>query len=208
MPPPKRKTFEFQLENRKNSYQDSFLKYLAGEKQPTLDIIAEHITRKPKENLFNYALKKTQQPNTSSVSTAPASTTTTTAAITTATPTSNNTNIDKENYYNSSKREPTAAQLASNSASTNLVINGNNEYRNSYKDHYDHKGVRLNPAILKSLPTEHQKSYLQNQHVQIRANSNSSITITPQQQPQQMDSNKINDVAQLLNYPQNGNAHF
>ncbi len=213
IPPPKRKTFEFQLENRKNSYQNSFLKYLAGEKQPTLDIIAEHITRKPKENLFNYnSLNKKYglQKNVSDLaaSTSVAATTTTTAASTTTTTTAISTNIDKENYYNSNKREPSVTTTASSTVSTNnTTLNGTNEYRNSYKDHYDHQGVRLNPAILKTLPTEHQQSFLQNQqHAQVRPPSNSSVIITPQQQPQsqQIDVNKINDVTQLLNYPQNG----
>ena len=30
VPPPKRKKFEFKLENKKNSYQDAFLRFLAG----------------------------------------------------------------------------------------------------------------------------------------------------------------------------------
>jgi hypothetical protein len=47
---------------------------------------------------------------------------------------------DKENYYNSSRRE-------------NLMPLNSYEYRNSYKDHYDNQGVRLNPAILKNLPS-------------------------------------------------------
>jgi len=56
-PLPKRKTFEFQLDNKKNSYQDAFLKYLAGEKQPTLEVIAEQVARKPKDNYYSYASK-------------------------------------------------------------------------------------------------------------------------------------------------------
>jgi len=46
--------------------------------------------------------------------------------------------LDKENYYNSSRRE-------------NLLPLNNYEYRNSYKDHYDNQGVRVNPAVLKNL---------------------------------------------------------
>ena len=32
VPPPKRKKFEYKLENKKNSYQDAFLRYLAGKR--------------------------------------------------------------------------------------------------------------------------------------------------------------------------------
>ena len=52
VPPPKRKQFEFKLENKRNSYQDVFLRFLAGEKQPTLEIISEHTSKKPKDNIY------------------------------------------------------------------------------------------------------------------------------------------------------------
>lgn len=52
VPPPKRKQFELKLENKKNSYQDVFLRFLAGEKQPTLEIIADPASKKPKDNLY------------------------------------------------------------------------------------------------------------------------------------------------------------
>lgn len=59
---------------------------------------------------------------------------TTTTTTTTTTPT----HLDKENYYNSSRRE-------------NLTPLNSCEYRNSYKDVYDNQGVRINPAIIRSL---------------------------------------------------------
>lgn len=259
-PLPKRKTFEFQLENKKNSYQDAFLKFLAGEKQPTLEIIAEQVARKPKENYYyNYAQKASakaaaasqnqpltqngttngspspqQQPNTTvnnnnTLSTATA----TTVSVSSTTPLLF---TDKENYYNSSRRE-------------NLMPLNNYEYRNSYKDHYDHQGVRLNPAILKALPAEQQQqqsttvapsqpptsrvnattptgtaaaaSTIPTTTTTVNSNGTSSLIVNPvnaasnqvivTQQPIS-DVNvastakppAINDVSQLLNYPDNG----
>lgn len=149
VPPPKRKQFELKLENKKNSYQDVFLRYLAGEKQPTLEIMqseyAHSANKKPKDNL-NY------QTNSKIASNSAVTTPIGSSKI--AIPTSNSTspavanqiianqsqtvNLDKENYYNSSRRE-------------NLLPLNNYEYRNSYKDHYDNQGVRVNPAVLKNL---------------------------------------------------------
>ena len=180
VPPPKRKQFELKLENKKNSYQDVFLRYLAGEKQPTLEIMqseyAHNANKKPKDNL-NYSAGVTSgltKAAASSVAiTAPATTTTTTTSKMSNTAASSNSavpltvttpstvvvassnaastgqtmsiqqqqqtiNLDKENYYNSSRRE-------------NLLPLNNYEYRNSYKDHYDNQGVRVNPAVLKNL---------------------------------------------------------
>lgn len=134
-PPPKRKKLEFVFENKKNSYQDVFLRYLSGEKQPTLENIVsinpnENLNnKKPKDNIF-YAARTTNSTNETS----------TVASLQSIQPTTTNAlNNDKENYYNSSRRE-------------NLMPLNNYEYRNSYKDHYDNQGVRLNPAILKNLP--------------------------------------------------------
>jgi hypothetical protein len=56
-PPPKRKKFDTDFyrnfENKKNSYQDAFLRYLAGEKQPTLEISStnEQSNKKPRDNI-------------------------------------------------------------------------------------------------------------------------------------------------------------
>ena len=166
-PPPKRKKFEFKFENKKNSYQDAFLRFLAGEKQPSLDIASEQINKKPKDNI-GYSLIRSNNCNqtqtivqsqspSSPQSSVPSSTISTTQNYTTITINNNNNNNnnnqsstttttgtttltnDKENYYNSSRRE-------------NLLPLNNYEYRNSYKDHYDNQGVRINPAILKNLP--------------------------------------------------------
>ncbi|CAF0805997.1 unnamed protein product [Brachionus calyciflorus] len=154
-PPPKRKQFEYKIDtNKRMSYQDAFLRFLAGEKQPTLEINTnEHANKKPKDNIYyNFYLNNpkltTQNTNTQS-------------SVSVNTPTNNpnppvvitngNTNVvfntsnmttgnnDKENYYNSSRRE-------------NLLPLNNYEYRNSYKDHYDNQGVRINPALFKNLP--------------------------------------------------------
>lgn len=62
----------------------------------------------------------------------------TTVGVTTTTTTTTPTHLDKENYYNSSRRE-------------NLTPLNSCEYRNSYKDVYDNQGVRINPAIIRSL---------------------------------------------------------
>ena len=223
-PLPKRKTFEFQLENRKYSYQDAFLKFLAGEKQPSLDIISEQINRKPKDNFYLSSKSKAisiatslqqqqQQQQQSSVITTSSSSSVATSngpiSVTTGGGVSTITNqinssvitttasyVDKENYYNASRRE-------------NLLPVNSYEYRNSYKDHYDHQGVRVNPAILKALPQELQQTITtppppQQQSTTTR--SNASIVIAPStsstHQPQK-SNNLINDVSQLLNYPQN-----
>jgi len=172
VPPPKRKQFELKLENKKNSYQDVFLRYLAGEKQPTLEITqyeyAHNVVKKPKDNLNyskllnnnnnnNNVTTTSNTPGTSNnsmpilsktISTTPVvssvnstqsiitpTTTTATTGTTSQVPANN---LDKENYYNSSRRE-------------NLLPLNNYEYRNSYKDHYDNQGVRVNPAVLKNL---------------------------------------------------------
>ena len=201
-PLPKRKTFEFQLENRKYSYQDAFLKFLAGEKQPSLDIISEQINRKPKDN-FYISSKSGKQNSTSATAATTASSGLTTTATTTnngsiiAIASTNNNNsviataasyVDKENYYNASRRE-------------NLLPVNSYEYRNSYKDHYDHQGVRVNPAILKALPQELQQTLNapvtgQQQQQQIVARNSAPSSATNK-------NNLINDVSQLLNYPQN-----
>lgn len=169
-PPPKRKQFEFKLDlNKRMSYQDAFLKYLAGEKQPTLEINTnDHANKKPKDNIYyNFYLnnpKLTTQTstnlsqstpnsnntilnsNTNNNSNSNTATSNNTISVTSNTNNpgtvinSNNNGLDKENYYNSSRRE-------------NLLPLNNYEYRNSYKDHYDNQGVRLNPAIFKNLPS-------------------------------------------------------
>lgn len=214
-PLPKRKTFEFQLENKKNSYQDAFLKFLAGEKQPTLEVIAEQVTRKPKENYYNYAGKGTKSaaPQGANQPLAQNGTTNLTLSATAASGSSTPLSFtDKENYYNSSRRE-------------NLLPLNNYEYRNSYKDHYDHQGVRLNPAILKALPAEQQTTVAQARVANATPATTSStlspngiasppvaqVPQAPQQQPDVSVVNPaapkpvINDVSQLLNYPENDN---
>ena len=173
-PPPKRKQFVLKLENKANSYHDVFLRFLAGEKQTTLEVVSEHANKKPKDNIFystNSAVAATNGNNNSSLNNQSKSTVNSTLAnnqtssskITISSAISsaaisqsstqigmivNNgsqvaalnptTTIDKENYYNSSRRE-------------NLLPLNNYEYRNSYKDHYDNQGVRVNPAVLKNL---------------------------------------------------------
>ena len=174
-PPPKRKQFVLKLENKANSYHDVFLRFLAGEKQPTLEVVSEHANKKPKDNIFystNSAVAAaTNQANNSNLNNqsktvnstlgnnqTSSSKITISSAISSAAATAqsstqigmiiNNasqvagvnptTTIDKENYYNSSRRE-------------NLLPLNNYEYRNSYKDHYDNQGVRVNPAVLKNL---------------------------------------------------------
>jgi hypothetical protein len=121
--------------------------------------------------------------------------TTTTTTSTSTTTTAATSYVDKENYYNASRRE-------------NLLPVNSYEYRNSYKDHYDHQGVRVNPAILKTLPQELQQTInpilsSPTQQQQQITSRNSSIVITPSSS-QQKTNNLINDVSQLLNYPQNG----
>ncbi len=179
VPPPKRKQFEFKLENKKNSYQDVFLRFLAGEKQPTLEIIADPASKKPKDNLYysngassngfsGNSTRHQSQTNQSQAKTTISSTVSSSTASPSNSMQSNGTSqastsivvngfqsnnqaanlngntvnttgtIDKENYYNSSRRE-------------NLLPLNNYEYRNSYKDHYDNQGVRVNPAVLKNL---------------------------------------------------------
>jgi hypothetical protein len=125
------------------------------------------------------------------------STTTSTSSTTTTAATSY---VDKENYYNASRRE-------------NLLPVNSYEYRNSYKDHYDHQGVRVNPAILKALPQELQQTInpilsSPTQQQQQITSRNSSIVITPSSSSQQKTNNLINDVSQLLNYPQNGKFYL
>jgi hypothetical protein len=185
-PPPKRKKIEYKLDpNKKMTYQDAFLRFLAGEKQPTLEMshtsatnpssssaMSSSITlsntnevnslKKPsKDTVFcNYYSKMIQYaPNANQPVTSAASSSTNininvennsniqplTVNTDNNPNTTGNVNIvinDKENYYNSSRRE----NLASN------------EFRNSYKDHFDTQGVRVNPAIFKSLPQQPQIS--------------------------------------------------
>ena len=153
-PPPKRKQFEMKLENKKNSYQDVFMRYLAGEKQPTLELIAEQASKKPKDNVY-YPKSVAQNklnvasvginiinplPNNQTTSSSNNQNNNLGSNLTSNNNTNNVLSLDKENYYNSSRRE-------------NLQPLNNYEYRNSYKDHYDNQGVRLNPAILKNLTT-------------------------------------------------------
>ena len=154
---------------------------MAGEKQPTLEISHSSSAtgdnsslKKPKDAIYyNYFSKllPSTSPTTMSATSNPTSPINANSAISpvTATPQQQQqqqqqaTNVvnpiasnlpqqsvspqppigsisDKENYYNSSRRE-------------NL---SSNEYRNSYKDHYDSQGVRLNPAIFKSLTHQQQ----------------------------------------------------
>jgi hypothetical protein len=141
------------------TYQDAFVRYLAGEKQPTLEISAtEHVNKKPPKDSIYYnfyanstiSSTKTTTPNSTTTTAtsaqpqhhqqpaASANNTTTTASSTT-TINGGGGGLDKENYYNSSRRE-------------NLTPLNSCEYRNSYKDVYDNQGVRVNPAIFKSLP--------------------------------------------------------
>ncbi|CAF1298267.1 unnamed protein product, partial [Didymodactylos carnosus] len=52
-PPPKRKPIEIRYDPKENSFQNAFLKFLAGEKVPSLEMLAnEPVLRKPKENLY------------------------------------------------------------------------------------------------------------------------------------------------------------
>ncbi len=142
-----------------------YLHYLAGEKQPNLEITqyeyAHNVVKKPKDNLsYSKLLNNTNNrssntPGTSNNSmpilsktifttSVVSSVNSTQSIITPTTATSGTTsqvpanNLDKENYYNSSRRE-------------NLLSLNNYEYRNSYKDHYDNQGVHVNPAVLKNL---------------------------------------------------------
>lgn len=87
----------------------------------------------------------------------------------------------------------------------------NYEYRNSYKDHYDHQGVRLNPAILKSLPSELQQALTSsistsstNTTTTTTAGSVTRNQVITQDANAQLNkpTNLVNDVSQLLNYPQ------
>lgn len=113
--------------------------------------------------------------------------------------------IDKENYYNSSRRE-------------NLLPLNNYEYRNSYKDHYDNQGVRVNPAVLKNLSYSSPAKSTNNNSSNGNSISNGGITefngstrpITPQNRITGQTGNKIsnnsnNDVAILTeNIESNG----
>ncbi|RNA09955.1 hypothetical protein BpHYR1_022169 [Brachionus plicatilis] len=143
-PPPKRKQFEYKVDStKKMSYQDAFLRFLAGEKQPTLEINSnEHTNKKPKDSIYyNFYLnnQKLSAQNTNSVPNNPSPPIVITNGNTSLI-NSNGSSNDKENYYNSSRRE-------------NLHPLNNFEYRNSYKDHYDNQGVRINPALFKNLPS-------------------------------------------------------
>ncbi|CAF1372029.1 unnamed protein product [Adineta steineri] len=52
-PPPKRKPIEIHYDPKENSFQNVFLKFLAGEKLPSLENLAsESILRKPKDNSY------------------------------------------------------------------------------------------------------------------------------------------------------------
>ncbi|UJR28796.1 hypothetical protein I4U23_010021 [Adineta vaga] len=52
-PPPKRKPIEIHYDPKENSFQNVFLKFLAGEKLPSLEALAnESIMRKPKDNIY------------------------------------------------------------------------------------------------------------------------------------------------------------
>ncbi|CAF3412747.1 unnamed protein product [Rotaria socialis] len=52
-PPPKRKQIEIRYDPKENSFQNAFLKFLAGEKMPSLEALAnEPIMRKPKDNVY------------------------------------------------------------------------------------------------------------------------------------------------------------
>ncbi|CAF1044073.1 unnamed protein product [Rotaria sordida] len=52
-PPPKRKPIEIRYDPKDNSFHNAFLKFLAGEKPPSLEAIAnEPIIRKPKDNIY------------------------------------------------------------------------------------------------------------------------------------------------------------
>lgn len=177
-PPPKRKKFEYKWDpSKKMTYQDAFLRYLAGEKQPTLENshfystenspTSSQVSKKPKDAIYynfysklipnvttnnhhtvpssinipnssysNIIAQSSQVVSSSLVSTVANNNTASNITTTAATPTTTTVvNNDKENFYNSSRRE-------------NLT---SHEYRNSYKDHYDNQGVRINPAMLKNL---------------------------------------------------------
>ncbi|UJR20788.1 hypothetical protein I4U23_023901 [Adineta vaga] len=52
-PPPKRKPIEIHYDPKENSFQNAFLKFLAGEKLPSLEtLVNEPIIRKPKDNVY------------------------------------------------------------------------------------------------------------------------------------------------------------
>lgn len=159
-PPPKRKKFEFKLENKKNSFQDAFLRFLAGEKQLTLDNIISEQSQQSNSNYnagkkINSSSATSKLQNGQSQQVAQSSTTppaqpaaqTTTVQLSNGVLPAISNSLDKENYYNSSRRE-------------NLLPLNNYEYRNSYKDHYDNQGVRVNPDLIKNLtspPTQSTK---------------------------------------------------
>ncbi|CAF4576414.1 unnamed protein product [Rotaria socialis] len=53
VPPPKRKPIEIHYDPKEKSFHNAFLKFLAGEKVPSLESIAnEPIVRKPKDNIY------------------------------------------------------------------------------------------------------------------------------------------------------------
>ena len=178
--PPRRKKIDYQPSDpsgKPSTYQEAFIRFLTlsssggdidsvtspnGELSTTTPSRRQH----PRDKIYHSFFANSTLASSSSSSTqakpiggspsSPAattntnpSTTTNSALLTNAANTNTTTttatatlvhqqSIDKENYYNSSRRE-------------NLTPLNTCEYRNSYKDVYDNQGVRVNPAIIKSL---------------------------------------------------------
>lgn len=176
--PPRRKKIDYQPSDpsgKPSTYQEAFIRFLTlsssggdidsvtspnGELSTTTPSRRQH----PRDKIYHSFFANSTLASSSSSSSiqakpiggspsSPAATTNTTttnsALLTNAANTNTTTttatatlvhqqSIDKENYYNSSRRE-------------NLTPLNTCEYRNSYKDVYDNQGVRVNPAIIKSL---------------------------------------------------------
>lgn len=165
-PPPKRKKIEYRpldsASGKPMTYQEAFMCFLANcgdetHHSSSLDPSSSATRKHPRDKIYqNFFANSTL----AGMKTVPISTTTTIATTNSsqnpsfasissqsassqingglANSNSTTTHLDKENYYNSSRRE-------------NLTPLNSCEYRNSYKDVYDNQGVRVNPAIIKSL---------------------------------------------------------
>jgi hypothetical protein len=81
---------------------------------------------------------------------------------------------NKENYYNSSRRE-------------NLLPLNNYEYRNSYKDHYDNQGVRVNPDLIKNFSTTTTTTSINNNFNQNKQINPLVVAPSSQQQKSKVD---------------------
>jgi hypothetical protein len=195
----KRRQFEFKLENKRFSYQDAFIRFLAGEKEASLDIIGDQssqnnninesklsnvgqqmnnpITKSNKTKLNEQTLPSPNITINNNKTTIQSNSPKPVISISKPTTTKITAKISQTtknfnvDYYNSSRRENL------------LPIVDNNNHNNNNK-----QGVRLNPALFKNLNSQIKNHNTSNNNT----NNNSILAAAVAGIPLSMNRNNIN----------------